>query len=294
MGLFAALRLLCQLVFGALPVALLASAILLRRRRRLAQGCVVVSVALLLVALDAFLLEPRWLEVSHVELTSPKVKRRIRIAVVADLQMESLGEHERQSLLRVQAERPDLILFAGDYVQSSEYATVRDELRAYLGAIRLSAPMGIYAVRGNNDLEDWASVFDQIEVHSFDETDHVDIGELRITGLDRSESFARGLQIAGSDRFHLVLGHSPNFALGRIAADLLVAGHTHGGQVRLPWIGPLMTLSAVPRAWAAGTTQLDAERTLIVSRGIGMERADAPRLRFWCRPELVIIELVPS
>jgi hypothetical protein len=100
--------------------------------------------------------------------------------------------------------------------------------------------------------------------------------------------------VGPSERFHIVLGHSPNFALGRVDADLLVAGHTHGGQVRLPWIGPLMTLSAVPRAWAAGTTRLDSGRTLVVSRGVGMERGDAPRLRFLCRPEIVIVEIVPA
>jgi hypothetical protein len=50
----------------------------------------------------------------------------------------------------------------------------------------------------------------------------------------------------------------------------------------------------VPRAWAAGTTRLDSGRTLVVSRGVGMERGDAPRLRFLCRPEIVIVEIVPA
>ena len=53
-------------------------------------------------------------------------------------------------------------------------------------------------------------------------------------------------------------------------------------------------LAIVPRAWASGVTAIDADTTLIVSRGIGMERADAPRMRFLCRPELVIVDLVPE
>ncbi|MBI2900549.1 MAG: hypothetical protein HYY17_10205 [Planctomycetes bacterium] len=52
-------------------------------------------------------------------------------------------------------------------------------------------------------------------------------------------------------------------------------------------------LSAVPRAWAAGTTDLGGGRTLVVSRGIGHERADAPRLRFLCGPEIVIVAIGP-
>jgi predicted MPP superfamily phosphohydrolase len=50
----------------------------------------------------------------------------------------------------------------------------------------------------------------------------------------------------------------------------------------------------VPRSWAAGVTRLVNGATLIVSRGVGMERGSAPRLRFLCRPELVIIEVLPS
>ena len=92
----------------------------------------------------------------------------------------------------------------------------------------------------------------------------------------------------------MVLGHSPNFSLGDINADLLLAGHTHGGQVRLPGIGPILTLSAVPRDWASGLTEIQPGRNLLVSRGIGLERGNAPRMRFLCRPELIVISLEPT
>ena len=91
----------------------------------------------------------------------------------------------------------------------------------------------------------------------------------------------------------MVFGHRPDYAMGDVPADVLIAGHTHGGQVRLPGIGPLLTFSRVPRPWAAGVTNLDAGRTLIVSRGLGMERHDAPRIRFLCRPQLVLLHLKP-
>jgi len=64
--------------------------------------------------------------------------------------------------------------------------------------------------------------------------------------------------------------------------------------VQLPFIGPLMTLTAVPRAWASGVTTIAPGKTLVVSRGIGMERGHAPRLRFLCRPEVVVIDLLPG
>ena len=119
-------------------------------------------------------------------------------------------------------------------------------------------------------------------------------GDLCVTALSLTDSFDTKLRVPRTDAFQIVLGHAPNFALGDVDADLLIAGHTHGGQVRLPWIGPLVTLSAVPRAWAAGATQLSGGRTLVVSRGVGMERVTAPRLRFLCRPQLVVIDVVPT
>ena len=118
--------------------------------------------------------------------------------------------------------------------------------------------------------------------------------DVDVTGLSVPDSFDTELNIQRtSDRFHIVLGHSPDFALGNIDADLLVAGHTHGGQVRLPFLGPLLTMSHVPRKWASGLTELAEGKTLIVSRGIGMERRDAPRVRFLCRPQLVFVRITP-
>ena len=75
--------------------------------------------------------------------------------------------------------------------------------------------------------------------------------------------------------------------------DILVAGHTHGGQVPLSWYGPIMTLSGGPRPWVAGLIRLAGYRRVVVVRGIGMERGHDPRIRFNCRPELVAIELRP-
>ena len=75
-------------------------------------------------------------------------------------------------------------------------------------------------------------------------------------------------------------------------ADLLVAGHTHGGQVSLPLIGPPLTLSSVPRHIAAGGLgELDGT-PIYVSTGVGRERGNAPQLRFGVRPSIGIIDLV--
>lgn len=295
---FGSLRLLAYGWFGYLP-ALLATAVisLARRQRRTALVFAVMFALLQAIAVDAFLIEPHWLDVKQVRLVSPKIHKPVTIAVVADLQTDEIGPYERAVFERLMAARPDLILLAGDYIQEFDNAGRRRlhrELRAALDEIGFGAPLGAYAVRGNVDSDGWRVSFENTSVICTNSTRTFDVGELSLTALALEDSFSPHARIDNRDRFHIVLGHCPNFALGQIEADLLVAGHTHGGQVRLPLIGPLVTLSRVPRGWAAGVSQLREGKTLVVSRGIGMERGPAPRLRFLCRPELVFIELVPE
>jgi predicted MPP superfamily phosphohydrolase len=76
--------------------------------------------------------------------------------------------------------------------------------------------------------------------------------------------------------------------------DLILAGHTHGGQVCLPFIGPIITLSNVPRNIAAGGLHLYNGIKIIVSRGLGMEGHVAPRIRILDKPHLLLLELVPE
>lgn len=296
---FAIFRLWAYGVFLHGVVLLAATAILWRRSRPwMAGGAALGAIAAILVVADAFWIEPHWLEVSHYRIASPKVRRPLRIVVVADLQTDRFGQYERDVLRRALSEKPDLILLAGDYLQASwpEEKVLRRQLQEFLREIRFTAPLGVFAVRGNVDPRNLHDVFADVDVTAVTTGRSFDLGELQLTCLGLHESFDTRLKVANirPDRFHLVLGHVPNFALGQIEADLLVAGHTHGGQVRIPWIGPVITHSRVPNAWAAGLTDLPGGGKLLVSRGIGMERDNAPPMRFLCRPELVVIELTPA
>ena len=74
---------------------------------------------LVVVAADAFLIEPHWLEVSHVRISSPKLTRPRRIVVLADIQVDSLGPYEREVIAKVAEAQPDVVLLAGDYIQAA-------------------------------------------------------------------------------------------------------------------------------------------------------------------------------
>lgn len=294
-GVFHRARLLAYALFAYGVVTALACAVVLgRRSRRGAVVAALIAVVVAAVGVDAFVVEPRWLEITRVRMQSSKLEGSLRIAIVADLQFDELGDHERATLAAALAERPDVVLFAGDYAQAPEpqRSVARRALAEHLRAIAFDAPLGVYVVRGNVDAPGWTAAFEGTPFVLFETTRTVARDRFAVTGLSVEDSFTRSGRVAPSERFHIALGHSPDFALGDIQADLLVAGHTHGGQVRLPFIGPLLTFSGVPRDWAAGVTQLEGGRTLIVSRGTGMERGRAPRLRFNCRPELVIVDVV--
>lgn len=310
-SLFAVLRGGSWLVFAYLPLYTLLGAVALRdglhesrphATRLLATRLLgAVGVVTMLVGAWSFGLEPRWLEVTRHQVTSPKLDRPIRVAVVADLQTDHVGRYERRALAATLAESPDLVLLLGDYLQVGDPAKREAEarkLREILGDLDFTAPLGVYAVRGDVEVDGWEQIFHGTGVETFEKTTRIEKSEIVLTALSPRDARYRRAWPRRSDRFHIAFGHAPEFAvdqelLEKPSADLLLAGHTHGGQVRLPFLGPPITFSAVPRAWAAGRTDFANGGILIVSRGIGMERGDAPRLRFLCRPEIVVIDLVP-
>jgi len=303
---FDVIRLAAYGVFLHGPVLLGLSAVVFWRMRRyvFASACALGCTGMITVTIDAFLIEPTQLEVSHVRIASPKITRPIKIVLLADLQTDHIGRYEQDVFRRIAEEKPDLCLLAGDYLQSNweEREDLRASFRPLLRELSengLASGGRIVAIQGNIDLDDWEEMFDQLDgdsVKAVSSTQSFDFDPVQLTCLGLRASYDPSLKIAPAKdgRFHIVLGHCPDYALGRIDADLLLAGHTHGGQVCLPWIGPLITNSRLPRRHASGMTELPSGARLLVSRGVGMERGKAPRLRFLCKPELVVIELVPD
>lgn len=296
---FGQIQLMAWAIFLHYPIYLVGVAILFSKPKpAFAVGSASLGVCILLIGMYAFLIEPHWLEISHLTLSNPKLQKPIRIAVIADLQTDQPGDYEEAVLNDVKHEEPDLILLVGDYLQFMErdrYPAAGKTLNDIFRRVGLTAHLGIYAVRGNVDpIQSWQGLFDGLPISIFVNSSSIDLGPVELTGLTLEDSENIFLSIEGKEKFHIVLGHRPDFSLGEVDADLLIAGHTHGGQFQIPFIGPMMTLSAVPRAWASGMTTISPGKILLVSRGIGMERGNAPRMRFNCRPELVILDLVPS
>ena len=227
----------------------------------------------------------------------------LRIGVLADLQTRAVGPHEEEAVDRLLAARPDLILVPGDVYQGDPGSLPEqlDALRRLLG--RLQAPGGVFVVQGDVDPPgQLARIFDGTGARVLhDEVVRLDVRDRRVAlaGLDLdvwSPTAATALADleadAGDDDVRIVMAHRPDAVLGLPRAsrvDLVVAGHTHGGQVALPFLGPPLTLTSVPRPVAAGGLhEVDGHR-LFVSKGVGMERGQAPPVRLGVTPDIGII-----
>lgn len=309
---FAVLRMITHvLLFVMAPLALARGIAWIRAGRRSA-GLLPVAVGLGMVALYAwaYFVEPRRIEFSEHRISTPRTATLgapVRVAVLADVQTDSVGPYEADVFRRTAAALPDLVLLPGDFVQADPDGDFAEQARRFRQLFELLEPwppLGVHAVFG--DIDPDPTLFEGTRVQVIDgETVMPDPAvPLQLIGLSLAQS-RRPLTrstVEAIDRFAgytIVMGHAPDYAMpvieGALRPDaLLLAGHTHGGQVVVPGFGPPITLTSVPRRFAAGGLfDLGATR-LCVSRGVGLERGFAPRVRFWCRPQVVLIDLVPA
>ncbi|RLC77893.1 MAG: hypothetical protein DRI81_07895 [Chloroflexi bacterium] len=110
--------------------------------------------------------------------------------------------------------------------------------------------------------------------------------ELDVARLDQT------MEGISADAFTLLLFHSPDLIREAVdhQVDLYLGGHTHGGQLCLPFYGAIITNSMYGRRYAAGLFK-EGDTRMYISRGVGFEGGGLPRARFLCRPEIVSIEL---
>ena len=98
----------------------------------------------------------------------------------------------------------------------------------------------------------------------------------------------------GTRDVRILLSHRPDAVYllePRSRVDLVVAGHTHGGQIQLPFHGPLTIASRVPPEVGAGGLHRVDGHPIYVSRGVGVERGQAPRARLGAPPEVAVVTL---
>ena len=255
-----------------------------------------VAIAGVICILYGRLVEPIWLSVTRVSITSSKIPRggRLRIAHISDTHSDAKLRLEDRLPEVIAGENPDLIVFTGDSVNSAEGLPVFKGLMQKLTKI---APT--FVVRGNWDTGSPLDLFDQTGVVELDgagrvlEVRGIKVGIAGI-GFANDKNLERALIGIPRDIFSVFLYHSPDLIkeVASRSVDLYCAGHTHGGQVALPGYGALVTFSKFGKQYEAGLYR-EGKTSLYVNRGVGMEGGNAPRVRFWARPELTMMDVTP-
>ncbi len=251
--------------------------------------------------IDAVLIEPRW-----IKLTKPDIRLKnlppawdgVRIAHLTDIHLGRLIglDYVRQAVAMTNDAAPDIIVLTGDFV--SQRRTINAEYGKALGQLR--AREGKFAVLGNHD--HWADAPGVVSM----------LASAGISMLTNAHRLLRrggqGLCLAGVDDLwagrpdleralagvggnvpRILLCHNPDYAEEMASGppvDLMLAGHTHGGQVRLPLLGQ-PRLPVRWRKYAAGLAA-GPRCPVYTCRGLGM--VGIP-IRLNCRPELAIVRL---
>jgi uncharacterized protein len=244
--------------------------------------------------------EPHWPVVTHARIASAKIPsgtRPIRIAHISDTHCDPSPVLEERLPDLVAAERPDIIVFTGDALNESESLGIFLRLMTRLDRI---APT--YAVRGNWDVWywHWKDLYQNTGVRELNGTGEiVDVAgaKLWVSGVavENESKVEQALAGAPEDAFTVFLHHYPDeiYEVARRRVNLYCAGHTHGGQVALPFYGAIITLSKFGKRFENGLYRVD-DTWMYVNRGIGMEGGPQPRVRFFARPEITIIEVAPE
>ncbi len=237
-----------------------------------------------------WLIEAKWVERvdAAIDLDVPGP---IRIVHLSDLHAESFGERERRALDIVRSAEPDIIVLTGDYTSKRTGLAGTEHARRFVS--ELDAPSGIFAVPGNWD-SSLGPLFEGTEVELLEgRSTRVPVRDLDVfiagTWFDAPPPPADT-----SADLAVYLQHSPDFLAeaSRAGYDLYLAGHTHGGQVRIPGFGAVITLSRFWKRYESGLYR-DGDTYLYVNRGLGLEGGWAPRVRLFCRPEVTVLELRP-
>jgi len=264
--------------------------------------------ALLLAALGVacvaygYWIEPYWPAVTRTQIPSARLpggSPPLRIVHISDVHSDPAPRLEERLPGLIAAEKPDIIVYTGDSINAPAALPVFRRLMKRLAGI---APT--FAVRGNWDAWYWHDVdlFGGSGVHELDgRAESVRFGDRRVwlagvaVGHEGLAAAALGDVPAGD--LTILLYHYPYpdvVPADRAAAvDLLCAGHTHGGQVALPLYGAIITLSKYGKKYESGLYRA-GPMWMYVNRGIGLEGGSAPRVRFWARPEITVIDIVPE
>lgn len=273
-----------------------------KKKKYILLTCITAIALTMLAAFDVRL------KVVHYTLKTTKLDKNLRLALVTDLHSCRYGKEQRTLVDALNNERPDIVLLGGDIFDDK---ISDDNTKTFLKAIAKRYPC--YYVTGNHEY--WSRRSDEM-LKWLEENGIVDIGaktidlnlagsKISLSGInDQDKPLYTGkgigmhqeLELIGKSKndedFTILLAHRPAFIKSYLeyGFDLVLSGHAHGGQWRIPYIlnGTFAPDEGFFPKYAGGYYHFE-KGDMIVSRGLARESTRVPRI--FNRPELVIVDL---
>jgi len=247
--------------------------------------------------------EPSLLIVNREKLENSKLEAPLKLVFFGDTHLGEFNDNDQldRIVAKINAENPDLVIFTGDLIGSTKNFSVNPE-EISLGLSKINATYGKVAVMGNHEyaLIDNYNYEDLMNAAGFEVlvNDWLDIPELNVRLLGLDDVYRGNPDIDLTDEalensYNILLTHEPDIVdeMNIDAVQLVLAGHTHGGQITLPYLTE-MILPANGKKYVKGLFVIgnQGQTSLFVTKGTGMTKLP---FRFMNVPEIVAIEVSP-
>lgn len=251
-------------------------------------------------------IEPNLLKVQTKNISSQLINSsdEIKIVQFSDTHISERFNIEdlQQMVKEINSENPDIVVFTGDLIDhfnSYEYKGDVDEIWQVLG--KINAPLGKYAVYGNHDYGGGAEkIYKKIMENSgfallINENHKIPEHNINIIGLDDSifGNFDETLlnDLSDENFYNVALSHEPDVVdlLLEYNVDLILSGHSHGGQVNIPYLSSAM-LPELAKKYTRGMYEFENKRDTRLYVNIGIGTSQIP-FRFLAIPEISVLNL---
>lgn len=249
--------------------------------------------------------EPFWIDMTKIKVNHPLIPPKFNNFKIVQFSDTHIGFHLDEDKLEkvmdlIDGQKPDLIIFSGDLIDNLLTFFEYDQVIALLS--QLTAKYGKFAVYGNHDHGGWgtekyqeimkASGYKILQNDAFI-IELNDQSRIAIAGIDDAmlgkPDFIKTFKHIPKNTFTLLISHAPDLAdeAKNFPVHFQISGHTHGGQVQMPFFGPLIT-PPFGEKYTDGLYSISPTFSLYVNRGLGTTRLP---YRFLSRPEITLYTL---
>lgn len=250
---------------------------------------------LTIILIDSFIIEPNMLRIKKYNLQDSELKG-IKVVFVSDFHITPNGQKRLDKLINmVNAQNPDIVLSTGDFVGGYKENETMPIENIAKNLTRIHPKLGFYTVLGNHDWDtDGVKITEVLKSNGItvlaNSNTKVKINnkEIYIAGVEDLKTRTPDIYEAINDTKSpiILLTHSPDvFPNVPQNVNLTLAGHLHGGQIRIPFYGVITVPSKYGNKYSTGLIE-ENNKKMIVTNGIGTSILP---IRFNCPPEIVVI-----